>query len=195
MNNLSQSVVRETLSYSPETGEFVRLKSGWSKRVGMIAGTKDTYGYLQIKVNGRLYLAHRLAWIYMYGEWPEKGIDHRNGIRDDNRIANLRLADQAENSQNQFKAQAEQLRAELSALRDAVRPFVRLVKTTSGRIPTERLSFADWHALAKVGADDTATERPNVQVQGASRAPAGSGPRKPAPENFNAINYGTGGRL
>ena len=55
-----------------------------------------------------------------------------------------------------IEAQVEQLRAELSALRDAVRPFVRLMKDTSGRIPTERLSFADWHALAKVGADGTA---------------------------------------
>ena len=60
-----------------------------------------------------------------------------------------------------IEAQVEQLRAELTALREAVQPFVRLMKGTSGRIPTERLSFADWHALAKVGDDDTATERPN----------------------------------
>ena len=62
-----------------------------------------------------------------------------------------------------IEAQVEQLRAELSALREAVQPFVRLMKSTSGRIPTERLSFADWHALAKVSAGDTATtERPNA---------------------------------
>jgi hypothetical protein len=66
-----------------------------------------------------------------------------------------------------IEAQVEKLRAELSSLRDAVRPFVRLVKDTSGRIPTERLSFADWHALAKVGDDGTADKRPNAEVTGA----------------------------
>ena len=53
-----------------------------------------------------------------------------------------------------IEAQVEQLRAELAALRVAVRPFVKLVEGTSGRIPTERLSFADWHALVKVGAGE-----------------------------------------
>ena len=68
-----------------------------------------------------------------------------------------------------IEAQVEQLRAELSALREAVQPFVRLMKSTSGRIPTERLSFADWHALAKVSAGDTATtEMPNAEVSGAA---------------------------
>jgi len=65
-----------------------------------------------------------------------------------------------------IEAQVEQLRSELHALRDAVRPFVRLVKDTSGKIPTERLSFADWHTLAKVGDGDTAIERPNVELCG-----------------------------
>lgn len=70
-----------------------------------------------------------------------------------------------------LEAQVEQLRAKLSALREAARPFVRLMKGTSGRIPTERLSFADWYALAKVGADDTATtERPNADVTGLAPA-------------------------
>ena len=68
----------------------------------------------------------------------------------------------AEHMTQPIEAQVEQLRAELTALREAVQPFVRLMKGTSGRIPTERLSFADWHALAKVGDDDTATERPNA---------------------------------
>ena len=70
-----------------------------------------------------------------------------------------------------IEAQVEQLRAELTALREAVQPFVRLMKGTSGRIPTERLSFADWHALAKVGDDDTATERPNAEITGRASGP------------------------
>lgn len=65
-----------------------------------------------------------------------------------------------------IEAQVEQLRAELSAIREAVQPFVKLMKGTSGRIPTERLSFADWHALAKVGAGNTADKRPNAEITG-----------------------------
>ena len=57
-----------------------------------------------------------------------------------------------------IEMQVEKLRAELIAIRDAVAPFARLVKDTSGRIPTERLSLADWHALAKVGAAATAKD-------------------------------------
>jgi polyhydroxyalkanoate synthesis regulator protein len=82
----------------------------------------------------------------------------------------------AEHMAAPIEAQVEQLRAEMSVLRDAVRPFVRLMKDTSGRIPTERLAFSDWHALAKVGGDDTATEMPNAIAQGRehSERPAGA---------------------
>ncbi|QBH20832.1 HNH endonuclease [Alcaligenes faecalis] len=113
MKNLTQAMVHEHLSYDSETGLFIRLKSGWKSRIGKIAGIKDSYGYLQIKIDGRRYLAHRLAWLYVHGEWPEKAIDHRNGVRDDNRIVNLRLANSLENGQNQFKAQSDNGRSGL----------------------------------------------------------------------------------
>lgn len=61
-------------------------------------------GYRRIKVGGRTYLAHRLAWVLHYGEWPSQRIDHINGVRHDNRIANLRLCTNSQNVAHQFKA-------------------------------------------------------------------------------------------
>jgi hypothetical protein len=60
-------------------------------------------GYLSIGLKGRIYYAHRLAWLYVHGEWPVDFIDHINGIRSDNRILNLRECSAAQNSQNLAK--------------------------------------------------------------------------------------------
>jgi hypothetical protein len=58
-------------------------------------------GYVAIRIDGRKFQAHRLAWFYVNGKWPKDQIDHANGVRHDNRIVNLREATQAENSQNE----------------------------------------------------------------------------------------------
>lgn len=98
---MTQDELTELLSYNPETGVFTRKKWRSSNAVaGAIAGTAHTKGYIAIWVNGRRHMAHRLAWLYMYGELPEKQIDHINRNKADNRIANLRLADNSENQQN-----------------------------------------------------------------------------------------------
>jgi HNH endonuclease len=65
-----------------------------------IAGAVHKDGYIRIKVDGHLYMAHRLAWLYVNGSFPPHRIDHKNGIRDDNRIRNLREATHAEDSWN-----------------------------------------------------------------------------------------------
>ena len=96
---LTAARLRQVLSYSPETGLFHWLKSEKRVKAGDLAGSY-TQGYFNVQVDGVLYRAHRLAWLYVHGDWPTKGIDHVNGDGKDNRLANLREADQAQNSAN-----------------------------------------------------------------------------------------------
>ena len=110
--NPSADFVRECLDYSPETGIFVwkhRPASHFAgvkgmnivnaKRAGKSPQNLSKAGYLRIGISGKVYWGHRLAWLITHGSWPEGVIDHINGNRSDNRIANLR---DASVSQNQF---------------------------------------------------------------------------------------------
>jgi hypothetical protein len=74
-----------------------------SVKVGDVAGSLDGEGYLLIMVQSRLYRAHRLAWLYVYGTWPEGQLDHINRNRSDNRISNLREVTNKQNHQNRSK--------------------------------------------------------------------------------------------
>lgn len=96
--------LRELLHYDPVAGIFTRLVSlANSSRVGAPTGQRHRMGYKCISVDGALHLSHRLAWLYMTGEWPKNNIDHKNGRRDDNRWANLRDVPQRVNLENQNK--------------------------------------------------------------------------------------------
>ena len=99
-NELTAEYLRSILSYDPETGVFT-WKVSTSRRVK--AGSPDGGGYLRISVQSRRYLAHRLAWFYVYGTWPEDQLDHINRNRSDNRIANLRDVSHKQNHQNAGK--------------------------------------------------------------------------------------------
>lgn len=92
---ITQEQLKEYFEYAPDTGVFTRrklMRMDNKNKVGDIAGTKDSYGYVQMRVMNKLCLAHRLAFLYMTGEWPTQEVDHINRRRDDNRWENLRLA-------------------------------------------------------------------------------------------------------
>jgi hypothetical protein len=104
MSTLTQERLKELLDYDPETGVFTWLASTTNRiSVGDVAGSVDRLGYRRIALDRRDYKAHRLAWLYMTGEWPTSDLDHINCDKDDNRIANLRLATEAQNGANRRK--------------------------------------------------------------------------------------------
>ena len=97
---ITQKRLKELLSYDPATGLFTWIKSRSHGAAGCIAGTPHNTGYTYIGVDGRIYPAHRLVWLYVHGEMPSGELDHRNGIKTDNRFANLRLASNSANGAN-----------------------------------------------------------------------------------------------
>lgn len=99
--------LKEVLRYDPRTGFFRWVAHRYSWRVSAIAGCLDDYGYVIINIDNKNYKAHRLAWMYTYGFFPEKQIDHINGDKNDNRFDNIRLATRLENSHNQHDAHCD----------------------------------------------------------------------------------------
>ena len=101
--NITQEVVRSCFVYNAETGIFTwKIKRSKGKiSVGDVAGhVCKKKGYVHIRLDGFLYLAHRLAWLYVFGVWPAGEVDHINSIRSDNRIKNLRDVSHSINQQN-----------------------------------------------------------------------------------------------
>ena len=99
---LTPERLRQVLHYDPETGIFTwRVSTSHRVKVGAAAGCLHKCdGRIYISIDGRKYMAHRLAWFYVHGAWPPAGIDHRDGVASHNWIDNLRPATQAENMQN-----------------------------------------------------------------------------------------------
>ena len=92
---------KEHFDYDPETGRITwRVKYCYKVKIGNVAGSINDRGYRQVKFKGKQYKAHRIAWLLTHKKWPENDIDHINGVRDDNRLCNLREATRGENCQN-----------------------------------------------------------------------------------------------
>lgn len=109
-NSLTFKQASELFRYDPETGKlYARTDSHKGRwRAGREAGYKIGTGYLAVCVGGgedrKFFKVHRLAWLLHYGSWPEDEVDHINGVRTDNRIANLRAATSSQNLSNRGPA-------------------------------------------------------------------------------------------
>lgn len=105
---ISREKLQELLHYDPETGWFTwrvkRNAHGGAKQPGDRAGYKAPTGYRFINTQGRPYKEHRLAWLYVHGEWPSGEIDHANRNPGDNRLVNLRVATRSQNAANMVGA-------------------------------------------------------------------------------------------
>lgn len=115
--DLTAARLRELLHYDPETGVFTSrtdfIGKGFQRKAGEVAGSPHNKGYWHIAVDSKRYLAHRLAWLYMTGAWPEKSIDHINGDKRDNRWSNLRDVSHFINMQNMHSAKGERPKGDL----------------------------------------------------------------------------------
>lgn len=95
--------IKDVLSFTERTGDFFWLVTNGRMRPGDRAGGLTRKGYLTVQYAGKKYAAHRLAWFFVYGEFPRGEIDHINGIRTDNRISNLRIVSRTVNCQNSHR--------------------------------------------------------------------------------------------
>ena len=106
MDELTQDYLREILDYNPIAGDFFwKVSLSSNIKAGQVAGYKTVQDYIVIKISGKKYFAHRLAWLHAHGNFPEDQIDHINHVKDDNSLKNLRACSRSENFANRKKQQ------------------------------------------------------------------------------------------
>ena len=103
MFELTAEYIRSILDYNPETGVFTWKVGRKGVKKGAIAGKIQASGYMRIMVEGKRYYAHRLAWLYHYGECPKGHLDHKDRDPANNAISNLRECTNGENQHNSTK--------------------------------------------------------------------------------------------
>lgn len=133
---LTREAIQVFLRYDPVTGDFMRLnkRGEWRPANGVHQATQ----YRVIGINHRPYLAHRLAFLYMTGEWPKNQVDHINGARADNRWVNLRDVTDGVNKQNrqgpQINNRLSQLGVSFCPARRGTKKYVAQLVTAGKRV-------------------------------------------------------------
>jgi hypothetical protein len=102
---LTREKLQQVLHYDKDSGEFTWLTTSNRKKAGERAGTAVPHGYRKIQVYNKIYYEHRLAWLYVYGEFPQDVVDHIDGNGLNNKIANLRSVSRSDNMRNQIRPQ------------------------------------------------------------------------------------------
>lgn len=98
---MTYELCRKLFTYDPATGRMARNYTTSSRAIkGQLVGCKNAHGYLVVRVGDTLYYVHRLAWLWMTGEWPSHTIDHINRDPSDNRWENLRDVTHSDNHHN-----------------------------------------------------------------------------------------------
>lgn len=104
MTVIDHSTLLDIMRYDPVTGQMIWVKpTSRRAKAGDVVGSLHSKGYLETQIMGKRYYLHVLVWFYVKGVWPSHKIDHENGRRADNRIANLREATTTQNAQNSAK--------------------------------------------------------------------------------------------
>ena len=137
--------IKEYIAYDPEKGIFTRLVTWRTHKSGDVMGSKQK-GYTYISYKRKVYLAHRLAWFFIHGVFPNKFIDHVNQIKTDNRLCNLREASPLQNQYNRTHPQKRNLSNYIGvtkvvsgytgSIKYVAQIRIRGVKTTLGRYNT-----------------------------------------------------------
>lgn len=142
---LTADYVKTLLNYDPETGVFFWTDKAHGKAKNKKAGYLDADKYLKIRINYKQYLLHRIAWLIVYGVWPENQIDHIDGDPQNNRISNLRDVDARINQHNRKKAASNNMIC-----------FLGVSKTKKGRPYRARIKICGVEK--NIGRFDTAED-------------------------------------